>query len=68
MTIIFVLVYIALTRLAMWLFDRTTISWTIRLIIIIAINAGATILMFDYIDNQFEPIRRVFEKYYERYE
>ncbi len=68
MTVILVLVYIGLTRLMMWLFDRTTISWTIRLIVILAVNAGATILMFDYIDDQFEPIRKVFEKYYERFD
>ena len=68
MTVILVLVYIGLTRLMMWLFEGTTISWTTRVIILIAVNAGATILMFDYIDDQFEPIRKVFEKYYERFD
>jgi len=68
MTVILVLVYIGLTRVVMWLFEGTTISWTIQLIVILAINAGATILMFDYIDDQFEPIRKVFEKYYERFD
>ncbi len=68
MTVILVLVYIGLTRAVMWLFDRTTINWTIRVIILVAVNAGATILMFDYIEDQFEPIKRVFEKYYERFD
>ncbi len=68
MTVILVLVYIGLTRVVMWLFEGTTISWTIRAIILVAINGAATYMMFDYIDDQFEPIRKVFEKYYERYE
>ena len=68
MTVILVLVYIGLTRLMMWLFEGTSISWSIRVIILVAVNAGATILMFDYIDDQFEPIRKVFEKYYERFD
>ena len=68
MTVILVLVYIGLTRVVMWLFEDTTINWTFRVIILVAINGAATYLMFDYIDDQFEPIRKVFEKYYERFE
>jgi len=58
MTVILVLVYIGLTRL----------GWTTRIIFITAVNAGATILMFDYIDSQFDVIREVFEEYYKRYD
>jgi len=68
MTVILVLVYIGLTRVVMWLFEGRRISLTIRVIILVAVNAGATYLMFDYIDDQFEPIRKVFEKYYERFD
>lgn len=68
MTVILVLIYIALTRVLMWLFERTTISWTFRVIILVAVNGAATYMMFDYIDDQFEPIRKVFEKYYERFD
>ena len=68
MTVILVLVYIGLTRLVMWIFDGTTFSWTIRLLCIAAVNAGATFIMFDYIDSQFDQIRAVFEEYYKRYE
>jgi len=68
MTVILVLVYIGLTRLVMWIFDGTTIGWTTRIIFITAVNAGATILMFDYIDSQFDVIREVFEEYYKRYD
>ena len=68
MTVILALVYIALTRALMWLFEGTTISWTTRVIILVAINGAATYMMFDYIDVQFDPIRKVFEKYYERFD
>ena len=68
MTVILVLVYIGLTRLVMWIFDGTIFSWTTRIIFIVAVNAAATYIMFDYIDDQFEVFREIQRKYYKRYE
>ena len=68
MTVILVLVYIGLTRIIMWIFDGTIFSWGIRIIFIIAVNAAATYIMFDYIDDQFEFFRETQRKYYKRYE
>ena len=68
MTVILVLVYIGLTRLVMWIFDGTIFSWTTRIIFIVAVNAAASYIMFDYIDDQFEVFREIQRKYYKRYE
>ena len=68
MAIILILVYIGLTRLVMWIFEDTTVSWTIRIFVIILINAAAFALMYEYIDEQFEPIREVARKYNQHYE
>ena len=59
MTVILVLVYIALTRLVMWIFDGTIFSWGTRIIFIVAVNAAANYIMFDYIDDQFEIFREI---------
>ena len=68
MTVILVLVYIGLTSLVMCIFDGTILSWTTRIIFIVAVNAAATYIMFDYIDDQFEVFREIQRKYYKRYE
>ena len=68
MTVILVLVYIGLTRIVMWIFDGTIFSWSIRIICIVVVNAAATYVMYDYIDDQFEVIREMQRKYYKRYE
>ena len=68
MTVILVLVYIALTRLEMWVFEDTIFKWGVKLFFIILINAAATYFMYDYIDDQFQFVRDTHRQYYKRYD
>ena len=68
MTVILVLVYIALTRLVMWVFEDTIFKWGVKLFFIILINAAATYFMYDYIDDQFQFVRDTHRQYYKRYD
>ena len=68
MTVILVLVYIALTRLVLWVFEDTVFNWAVKLFFILLLNGSATFLMYDYIDDQFEHVRNVSREYYKRYD
>ncbi len=68
MTVILVIVYITLTRIIMWVFEDTVSSWAIRIFFIVLLNAAATYLMYDFIDDQFEFGRNTHREYYKRYD
>jgi len=68
MTVILALVYIGLTRIIMWVFEDTVFNWAVRIFFIVLINAAATYLMYDFIDDQFEYVRNTHREYYKRYD
>lgn len=68
MTIIFALVYIALTAIVLRILDYTKAGWFTRILIVILVNGAVTLVIFEYISEQFDWIINAQKEYYQKYD